>query len=156
MSHYRKKNPPKRRKLDAKELEHLRWLSGIRLPVDEMASAFKNAKGEPYTPAGFEELLRTQPAARHAIQVGRSQSKVNVRDTLFQRAVGRRKLDPDTGKATNEWLILPDPQLLKFWCQTQEQMRTVDRVEHFGKVETTPAVAPQIVITLPSNGREVK
>lgn len=156
MSHHRKKNPPQRRKLDEKELDHLEWLAGIRLPQDEMASAFKNAKGEPMTPNSFEDLLRTQPAARHAIAKGRQKSKVNVRDTLFQMAVGQRKLDPVTGRATNEWKRAPDIQALKFWCATQEQMRTTDRVEHFGKVETTPNVAPQIIITIPSNGREVK
>lgn len=147
MSHYRKKNPPKRRQFNEEELKHLKWLASIRLPQDIMASFFKNAKGDPMTPMAFDEVLRTQAAARHAFHEGTIRSKVDARGTLFRMAMGEPEVV--AGKPTGRWIREPNWNALKFWCETQEGMKRAEKLEVTGLDKL-----PHVTINLPRNGRE--
>lgn len=157
MSHYRKKNPPKRRMLNEAELEQLASLSAIRVPQYQMATFFKNAKGEPMSPESFADLLSYDVAARQAIIDGRAKASTKVRNTLFQLANGEEHMD-EKGRPTGKYIREPKLEALKFWCQTQEDFKIAERHEHTGKDGAPLQVAPpaQVVITLPDNGRSAK
>lgn len=122
-------------RLSKDDLKKIEGMAGLRLPNDYIATIMGISKST------YERMLKTNSALRDAVDRGRANFSGKMRNTLAQMAT------------------TPGPhqfQAIKFWTMTQEGFRTVERVEHFGKVETTPTTAPQIIITLPSNGREVK
>jgi len=158
MSHYAKRDPPKRRTFSPNELDQLRTLAAIRVPLHQQAALFKNHKGKPMTPASFQEAIARDPAARHAVEEGRSQAATNVRKTLFSMAMGERKVDPVTLRPTEEYARPPDLKALVFWCESQEGFSRADAKITAKAIASAPQApqAPVVVFTIPPNNRDRK
>lgn len=141
------------RRLNAQELEHLEWLVGIRVPQDQMASFFKNKKGEPMSPASFESLLKRDKAARYALLRGRAKAALKVRNTIYQQAIGEEILDPQTGMPTGQYKRLPSERMLEYWCNTQEGFKREDNLKLSGHVTGAPQ-GTVVIFNIPSNDRD--
>lgn len=101
-----------RRKFTDKELNQIEGWSAIRLPLEEIAILLKVDRD------WFAQLAKKDGAVRTALDDGQAKSKGNIRQTLYQMAMGR------AGGKTQDGTIVPpqapDFKALRFWCQTQE------------------------------------
>lgn len=130
------------------EIAKIEGYSAIRLPNHQIASLI----GMSETQLRYE--AKRNPVVRRAIDEGRAKASQTIRSTLFSLAVGKKD---DKGN----YKIKPDFQSLKFWCQTQEGFKTMAEdqppigVTVNSDSQNNVQKGPQVVISIPSNGREL-
>lgn len=113
-----------KRKLTEKEIHQLEGWSAIRIPFEHMAALLDMGTTD------LREAINKNDTIRRAIDQGRAKAKTMVHRTLYERAVGRKAYKNEEGVIVPE--IPVDFQALRFWCQTQEQMRTTEKLELSG------------------------
>jgi hypothetical protein len=109
INHIKPRAPQIKKTLTPEQIKYLRFLSGIRLPMDHIAALFEMSKDT------LEHLAKKDAAVRSAIIEGRAKFSTKIRKRLAEMA--------EAG----------DFQALKFWCQTQEGFKIEERLEVTGK-----------------------
>lgn len=114
---------PRRKWTDA-EIKLIETFSGIRLPEEEQAAYFGISR------TWYDQMIRDCAAAQLAQERGRAKASAKVRQTLYDRAVGReRQIIPDgKGGAKEIPAVEVNQRALEFWCRAQEGMKTVEVV----------------------------
>jgi predicted DNA-binding protein YlxM (UPF0122 family) len=115
------KNESQKKLLTEEQVRQLRSFSAIRLPMEQIASIFQMSKDT------LERLCKKNDTVRAAIEEGRATASANVRKTLYQMATGT----PGDRKNRIE-AIPPSLGALKYWCSTQENFVTTERLQHTG------------------------
>lgn len=115
----------KKTKFNDDQIKMIEHLSGIRLPMEHLATILGISKDT------LEKMIKTDDKVRSAILGGRAKASSNVRKTCYQMAIGRRaERDPITGEMIPAQA--PDFQALKWWTATQEGFKQADRLEITG------------------------
>ena len=138
---------PRRRFTDA-EVQLLQECAAIRLPVEQIANRLNTSVTE------LRYAQKRDERMRRAVDIGRAEASFSVRATLFQLATGIRNKD-------GTYKVKPDVNALKFWLMTQEgfkyEKNPVTQIAVTGpNGELQGSQGPQIVVTIPSNNREVQ
>lgn len=113
----------------------MRSMAAWGLPMHQMCVLFKNRKGDVYSEPGFKQALDYDDTARNAILEGRAQSEMRARRNLAMMANGIEKTDAQ-GKVVG-WEVEPNPQMMKFLCETQFGFKRGVDVNLTGAVATT-------------------
>jgi hypothetical protein len=98
-----------KKNLTKEQLELLQKLSGIRLPMDQIATMLDISYDT------LDRMSKSSGAVRAAIDKGRAKGSSLYRQTVYQMAVGEK-----------------NPRMLEFWGKTQEGFKTADRLELTG------------------------
>lgn len=129
----------KRNKLSEEQLKLLENLSGMRMPVEQIAHLLGMKEGV------YREMLRTDATMRKRVAKGRSEASFNFRKTAFQRALGQTaKVEvhihhDEKGKETRrenkvvQARVEPSDRMIEFWGKTQEGFKSADRLELIGE-----------------------
>jgi len=125
----------KRWKPDEAQIRQIRALAAYGLNQQQIAGFF--GVSEPT----LEVAIKKDKALHHAIQKGRAEALAKVGETAYKMAT--------SGK---------DTAMTIFWLKCKMGFKDTSRVEHSGpNGEPLPqAAAPQVIVTLPDNGRAAK
>ncbi len=115
----------KARKLTEKELGALEGYCVLRMPLDDIAVLMGLGRD------WLERAYKKNDEVRAAIDGGRAKGGTQIRQTLFQMAVGRKAITDEKGKIIHP-AQPPDFKAAKFWAQTQEGFTTKVTLEHTG------------------------
>ncbi len=110
------------RVLTAEEIIKIQAWSVVKLPREHMAALLSISVDT------FDDIVKRQDAVRTALESGRGQGSINIRQTLYWKAMGKPAEKDAKGKVIKP-ATPPDFQAMKFWCQTQEGFKTHDVVE---------------------------
>jgi hypothetical protein len=116
---------PKARKFTSDEIEQIRQMAAVRLPVHQMAANLGMSHDT------FERMLKKDSAARASIDKGRDTASRAFRGRLFQVAMGQEEKRDKFGLIVKPG-IAPDVQAMKFWAETQEGFKRAEKLEISG------------------------